>query len=203
MVSPRRLFYSTEELIKKFKPSLTSTFDVFIRKEFSGVNNEVINFSAYEAVIPGSSFELGQVFGDRQGVTEQYPTKRVYPPVDVSFYVDSDYNVIKFFDTWMSEISVKSNNFRFNYPGGKEGCETDVIITKFEREFRGPKTRLSSSGTAGEIIEPKQVRYLLRNAFPSNIISLPVSYSQSDVLRTTITFNYDYYDIEYKSRIKL
>lgn len=200
MVLPRRLFYSTEELIKKFKPSLTSTFDVFIRKEFSDVNNEVINFSAYEAVIPGSSFELGQVFGDKQGITEQYPTKRVYPSVDVSFYVDSDYNVIKFFERWMDEINVKSNNFRFNYPGGKEGYETDVLITKFEREFRDSKTRLSSPGIAGTIFEPKQwVKYTLRNAFPSNIISLPVSYSQADVLRTTITFNYDYYDIEYQN----
>lgn len=196
---PRRLFYSTDELVRKFKPSLTSTFDVFISKSFSEIDDEVVNFSAYEAVLPGSSFELGQVFGDRQGITEQYPTKRVYPPVDVSFYVDTQYDVLDFFERWFKQINNKSDNFRFSYPSGGGGYETDVIITKFEREFRESENRLNSRGTAGIVSEPShQAKYKLRNAFPSNIISVPVSYSQSDVLRTTITFNYDYYDFEVK-----
>jgi hypothetical protein len=197
----RRLFYSTDELVRKFKPSLTSTFDVFISKSFSGIDDEVVNFSAYEAVLPGSSFELGQVFGDRQGVTEQYATKRVYPPVDVSFYVDVEYGVLDFFERWFKQINDKSDDFRFSYPSG--GYKTNVIITKFEREFRESKDRLNSPGTAGTVSEPSyQARYNLRNAFPSNIISVPVSYGQSDVLRTTITFNYDYYDFEVKKNKK-
>ena len=200
----RRLFYSTDELLRKFKPSLTSTFDVFIDANFGAADNDIVNFSAYEAVIPGSSFELGQVFGDRQGITEQYPTKRVYPPVDVSFYVDIQYNVLEYFERWFSLISNGQNNFRFNYP---KYYETDVIITKYEREFRtgDNKTggnRLKDPGNAGSLIEPKQqIKYTLKNAYPSNLISVPVSYGQPDVLRTTVTFNYDYYDIELRSEV--
>ena len=91
--------------------SLSNTFDVSIRTpnlKFgpSGtVNWDSIHFMAYEAVLPGTSYELGQVYGDRQGRTEQYPTKRVYPPVDVSFYVDQDYQAIRFFEAWINTMS--------------------------------------------------------------------------------------------------
>lgn len=200
----RKLFYSTRDLITQFKPSLTSYFDVYVRGSSIHSGADAINFMAYEAVIPGSSFELGQVFGDRQGITEQYPTKRVYPPVDVSFYVDSDYKVIKFFEDWMATIQpnlgVRGSSYaKFNYPNS---YETEVIITKFEREFRDgdPKkggNRLNDSGNSGVYNEPKQIKYTLLNAYPSNVISLPLSYSQADVLRTTVTFNYDLYSVEY------
>lgn len=195
----RKLFYSTRDLIAQFSPSLTSYFDVYVDGSSINADSSKINFMAYEAVIPGSSFELGQVFGDRQGITEQYPTKRVYPPVDVSFYVDSDYNVIKFFEDWMATIQPNlgkrgTSYSKFNYPNT---YETKVIISKFEREFRDKGNRLSSEGNTGTYAEPKQIKYTLLNAYPSNVISLPVSYSQSDVLRTTVTFNYDLYSVEY------
>lgn len=204
-MAERRLHYSTKELISKFSPALTSHFDVYIDSttlQFNGnrkVDRTLANFMAYEAVLPGTSYELGQVFGDREGITEQYPTKRVYPPIDVSFYVDRDYELIKFFEEWMSLISpnkgIRGTSYRkFNYPNK---YETKVIISKFEKEFRYVKSRLNSPGDAGVISQPIQVRYLLLNAYPSNIISLPVSYSQSDVLRTTVTFNYDLYSVQY------
>jgi hypothetical protein len=56
---------------------------------------------AYEAVLPGTSYETAQVYGDRMGRIEQYPTRRIYPNVDVSFYIDQDYKVLKFFEAWM------------------------------------------------------------------------------------------------------
>lgn len=202
-MAERRLFYSTGELVSKFKPSLTSYFDVYIKKGFGGVSPDIVNFLAYEAVIPGSSFELSQVFGDRQGITEQYPTKRSYPPIDVSFYVDSDYTVIKFFEEWMAAIQPnlgkRGNSYaKFNYPGS---YETEVIITKFDREFREKGNRLKSRGSAGKPAEPMQVKYTLLNAYPSSVISLPVSYSQADVLRTTVTFNYDLYSVQYNNKL--
>jgi hypothetical protein len=33
----------------------------------------------------------------------------------------------------------------------------------------------------------------LRNAYPTNLISVPVSYEGANILRTTVTFNYDVY----------
>jgi hypothetical protein len=199
MAVARKLYYSTDEIINKFKPALTSTFDVYISKSFDDVNSEIVNFSAYEAVIPGSSYEITQVFGDRQGITQTYANKRVYPPVDVSFYVDKDYNVIKFFERWMETIQPnlgqRGNSYsKFNYPESTGGYKSDVIITKFERQFSSNRDSTEKTNPK----EPDQIKYTLLNAYPSNIISLPVSYEQSNLLRTTVTFNYDLYSIEYK-----
>ena len=191
----QQLYYTTDQLKDKFKPSLTSYFSVFIPGKFGKADNDDVNFLAYEAVLPGTSLETGQVFGDRQGITEQYANKRVYPSVDVSFYIDQDYKVIEFFEQWVSTIAPnrgKSGNSdsytRFQYP---DKYERDVIITKFEKNFRSSSQRLVKGGVYS--MPGNRVEYTLLNAYPINIISIPVSYSQSDILRTTVTFNYDLY----------
>ena len=192
-----QLYINTEDLTKQFNPSLTNYFSVYIPNlNFDGVTNDDISIFAYEAVLPGTSLEVGQIFGDRQGITESYPIRRTYPPIDVSFYVNKDYNVIRYFESWVSsifEIKGDVDNVRygrFNYPSK---WKNDVIITKFERNFRDRNRRLSSASDAEDSSDQLKFRYILRNAFPVNIISLPVSYSQTDILRTTITFNYDFY----------
>jgi hypothetical protein len=45
----------------------------------------------------------------------------------------------------------------------------------------------------GATVDPRAITYTLLNAYPTNIISIPLSYEQSSVLKTTITFNYDRY----------
>lgn len=195
-VANNQLFISTEEVTRRLKPALTTYFSVYIpeTKEYGGVSSKDINIFAYEAVLPGTSFEIAQNFGDRQGITESYPVRRIYPPIDVSFYVNIDYNVIKYFENWMQSIfEFKSGGTRygrFNYP---ETYETNITITKFERDYRKKSDRLSDKGSAGSPEIKTKITYDLINAFPTNIISLPVSYSQTDVLKTTITFNYDLY----------
>jgi hypothetical protein len=196
-VSPyKNLWFSTDELLSKFKPSLSNVFDVYIRGSFGSVLNEDINFLAYEAVLPGSSYEIGEVYGDRQGRVQPYPTRRIYAPVDISFYIDYDYKVLQFFEQWMAAISPNIGSagesyVKFKYP---EEYKREIIITKFERLFREPNQRLVKDGVYGP---PKTyVEYTLRNAFPVNLISVPVSYEGTNVLRTTVTFNYDVYNFK-------
>jgi hypothetical protein len=203
-ISPyKNLWFSTDELISRFKPSLSNLFDIYIRGSYGGVSNEDINFLAYDAVLPGTSYEMGQVYGDRQGRIEQYPTRRVYPPVDVSFYIDQDYKVLQFFEQWMAKISpnlgTTNNSYvKFNYPidnrNPENNYENEIIITKFEKEFRTPSQRLVENGVYGP--PKKYVEYTLRNAFPVNLISVPVSYEGTNILRTTVTFNYDVYNFK-------
>ena len=194
-----RLYLDTEELTKQFNPSLTNYFSVFIpASEFGGITNDEVNIFAYEAVLPGTSFEVGQVFGDRQGITENYPIRRTYPPIDVSFYVNIDYKLITYFENWIESIfkTERSNNSfgKFKYPiilnDPLQSWKKDLVITKFERDFREKSERLKKGGI---VRVGNKITYNLKNAFPVNIISLPVSYSQTDILRTTITFNYDFY----------
>jgi hypothetical protein len=182
--------------------SLSSLFSVEIKnKNFGGYSQEYISLLAYEAVLPGTSFNLNQVVGDRQGVTEQYPNQRVYPPVDVSFYIKADYGTISFFENWMNQISplfhvpnegLKNSYFKFKYP---DNYETEISIVKYERDGRpaGYNGRLKPKGMEGATVDPRAITYTLLNAYPTNIISIPLSYEQSSVLKTTITFNYDRY----------
>lgn len=64
------LYYTTDSLVQKFKPSMSNTFDVWIGWSGGGSVNTDVNFMAYEAVLPGTSYELGTIYGDRQGITE-------------------------------------------------------------------------------------------------------------------------------------
>ena len=202
MVAIKKLYYSTDELISRFKPSLSNYFDIFINDSFSDgkttIDNSEINFLAYEAVLPGTSYETTQVFGDRQGLTETFANKRVYPPVDISFYIDYDYKVLRYFESWMKNISPNigasyQSYQKFQYPenNGKVGYKKEIIISKFERNFREPSQRLVQGGVY-EMPE-NWCTYTLRNAYPTNLISVPVSYEGSNILKTTVTFNYDVY----------
>lgn len=192
----KKLWYSTEQLIKFFNPALSNYFDVHIPTSYGVVGSAGINFLAYDAVLPGTSLELAQVYGDRQGRIEQYPTRRTYTPVDVSFYIDNKYDVLRYFEDWMKQISPNLGNtsdsyVKFNYPNT---YETDITITKFEKAFRDDANKLVSGGVYGP---PKNyVEYTLRNAYPVNIIAVPVSYEGTNVLRTTVTFNYDVYNFK-------
>lgn len=176
---------------------MSNTFDVWIGWSGGGSVNTDVNFMAYEAVLPGTSYELGTIYGDRQGITEYYPTKRSYPPVDVSFYVDKDYKVINFFQSWIDSMSPNRGSIGNSYTEHKYPSEykREVLITKFEREFHRPEDRLTKM--VGGTPPSKSVTYTLRNAFPSNVISIPVSYEGVSVLKTTVTFQYDVYN--YKS----
>jgi hypothetical protein len=187
---------STNDVMSLMDLSISSCFAIDIKKPpIKG--DESIFLLAYEAVLPGTSLELAQVSGDVQGIVEQYPIKRVYPQVDVSFYIRRSYDTIKFFESWIEKIaplqgrSIDKGSFiKFNYP---EVYECDINIIKYERDMRPSAQRLSKGSSEGIINDPKSTTYTLLNAYPINIISIPVSYEQSSILRTTITFNYDRY----------
>ena len=192
----QKLYYSTDQLVKRFKPSLSNTFDVYIKGSFGGISNDDINFMAYEAVLPGTSYETAQVYGDRMGRIEQYPTRRIYPNVDVSFYIDQDYKVLKFFEAWMNTISANTGDVDNSYVvyNYANSYEAEVNITKFERNFRNNKNKLVKGGVYAH--PSNMVTYTLRNAYPVNLISVPVSYDGTNILRTTVTFNYDVYNFK-------
>ena len=135
-------YRSTEELIRDvglLNSSLTSVFSVEIKangKQFArNISLERVNFLAYEAVLPGRSFQTGEVVNNIQGVTEKYPTLSTYPDVDVSFYITREYNTLEFFNEWMSSISPVVNKAsptgytKFSYP---DSYECNVNIVKYE-----------------------------------------------------------------------
>ena len=137
-----------------------------------------------EASLPTSSYATAEVKDNFIGVTQEFAHTRLYADSDFTFYVDRNYDSIKFFEAWMDFISGRgpaqsaaSNYFRrMNYPDDYKVSE--IKITKFERDI---KSRL---------------QYQFINAFPKGMTSIPVSYGAADLLKVTVSFNYDRYIVQ-------
>ena len=160
-----------------------------------GVNREYlsggIGIMCSEASLPTSSFATSEVKDNFQGINQQFAHTRIYIESDFTFYIDRDYNVLKFFEGWMDYIAGdnKVSNVnrtdehkyyrRFNYPMNSDssvGYKAGVLsIAKFDRNH------------------DSNITYEFVNAFPKGMTSIPVSYGGADILKVSVQFAYDRY----------
>ena len=137
-----------------------------------------------DASLPTSSYATAEVKGNFVGVTQEFAHTRLYADTDFTFYVDKNYDSIKFFEAWMDYISGAgvAQNDELKRPGYFRRMAypdyykvSTMSITKFERDI---KTRLE---------------YTFINAFPKSMTAIPVAYGAADLLKVTVSFNYDRY----------
>ena len=136
-----------------------------------------------EAVLPTTSYATGEVKDNFMGVPQEFAHTRLYTDIDFTFYVDTDYTNLRIFEGWMDFISSGSHNQinelrdnyykRYRYPDDYK-VQT-MFISKFEKDIT------------------TQIDYQFINAFPKTMTSIPVSYGDADLLRVSVTFNYDRY----------
>jgi len=137
-----------------------------------------------DASLPASAFATGEVKDNFMGIPQEFAHTRLYTDIDFTFYVDQDYTMLRLFEGWMDYISsgadadgvgVGQRGFyrRFKYPNDYK-CDT-MSITKFEKNIE------------------RTLLYEFVNAFPKSITSLPVTYGTADLLKVTVSFNYDRY----------
>lgn len=156
-------------------------------------NGNKVGIMCAEATLPTSSFATSEVKDNYQGINQQFAHTRIYVDSDFSFYVDHDYNVLKFFEGWMDYVAgddnfrgitrTDDNNYyrRLNYPMNRDnkiGYKSGVLtITKFEKNL-DPK---------------KSITYEYVNAFPKSMTSIPVQYGGADLVKVNVQFAYDRY----------
>ena len=196
MPTPR--YYQIDDIRSRFQTVATSNnYQAFFELNGPVMNaavsrglnyqflTEDLGLYVSDAVIPGSSFADVEVSGDRQGITERFPHTRIFDDVTFTFYVDRDYNVMKFFEVWTEFINPlkraatgqNANVMRLRYPGFYK-CR--MSIYKFNKDaFKNPR-----GGT---------IAYTFINAWPYSIASTPVSYNGSTLLQLNVTFRYDRY----------
>lgn len=162
---------------------LSSQLSSFLSSK--GVDSRFISEEAgllcSSASLPGSSFATADINGNFTGVTEKMAHTRLFTQTSVDFYVDSKYKSLKFIEYWMEFISGGSNIgtnqkgyfFRMRYPTYYKSDSTKII--KFDRDYQN-------------ILE-----YTFYGLFPIALDSVNVSYQGSDVLKATVTFNYERY----------
>ncbi len=143
-----------------------------------------------QAEIPGTQYVTDTRTGDRQGINEEFPNLRNFPPLNLTFYCDADMVIIEVLETWMTYINPISsrsakrekNAFtRFNYP---EDYKEIIHITKFERDTFIPENSNAS-------YRSNLSSYEFVNVWPTNLTSMRVAYGDSNVLRCQVQLAYD------------
>ena len=141
-----------------------------------------------QAELPGTSFVPQSTIGHRQGIQEEFPTLRNFPPLNLTFYCDADQVIIEVLESWMSYINPSFTNqrqknayTRFNYP---EDYKEIIHITKFERDSFIKESRSFS-------YKSHMTQYEFVNIWPTNMTSMRVAYGDSNVLRCNVQFAYD------------
>jgi len=181
----------------------------------SSIQNTYYDFYCNSVNIPGANFSVAEEKGSRQGVIERFPVNRIFLPVEMSFYVDNEYKLIRLFEEWMNYINplhgavesdkgspgryaqsqigngvAKNRNdfFRVRYP---DTYKRIISITKFERDFQ--EFPSSGSGTLGG---QGTITYRLIDAYPTQISAIPLSYETSSITQVNVTFDYTRYVYE-------
>ena len=136
-----------------------------------------------DASLPTSTLATAEVKDNFMGIPRQYAHTRFYTDIDFSFYIDEDYTLLKIFEGWMEYISSGSNSFarqddqayyrRMQYPDSYK-CN-NMFINKFEKNYK------------------RTLRYRFVNVFPKAINPVPVSYGAADILKVSVSFNFDRY----------
>ena len=162
---------------------LESTGNAIGKSRTNGLDfREKMSIMCTEAELPGTSFQTSLAVGHHQGIQEEFPNLRTFPPLNLTFYVDADHVILEVLETWMTYINPITNNKRnfnafgrFNYP---ESYKEIMHITKFERDaFQNNRSKLSS--------------YEFVNVWPTNLASMRVAYGETNVLRLSVQLAYD------------
>ena len=148
-----------------------------------------LGFLCSEASLPTSSYATAEVKDNFMGVTQEFAHTRLYADSDFTFYVDQNYDSIKFFESWLDYISGagapqsfdKGYFRRFAFPDFYK--VSTMSIHKFEKDYK------------------RVLEYTFINAFPKGMVSIPVSYGPADLMKVTVTFNYDRYIVSSKEII--
>ena len=142
-----------------------------------------------EAEIPGTSFQSTLAVGHHQGIQEEFPYLRTFPPLNLTFYCDLDHVIIEVLESWMTFINPITTNKRdlnaygrFNYP---DDYKETIHLTKFERDTFEASLPLDQNPTT------RLMTYEFINVWPQNMTSMRVAYGDSNVLRCSVQLAYD------------
>ena len=182
-------------LEKHFKTSYSK--DPALKNVQNFVSNR-LGYLCSDATLPVSSYATAEVKDNFMGVPQEFAHTRLYTDIDLTFYIDDDYTVLRFFEGWMDYVGGgnsagdKKNNIpaepaigtsnkpnayrRFNWPDDYKVQTLNII--KFERNIKS------------------KLVYNFINAFPKGLAAVPVSYGPADLLKVTATFNFDRYIVE-------
>lgn len=207
-----KLEIPVDDNIKNF---ISGNDDIFNRDDsasFGGLN-EKVSIMCRSTELPGQSLETVPLYGARQGLFEMFPTSRRFLPLNCTFYVDKDHDVLRFFNRWVNYINPtivngadileeglrvnsspqgigvnnRANFYKMRY---KEDYATEIVLTKFEKDSVDPGDRYRPR-TSQPFQQVEGLSYKFYRAYPREITATPVSYDTPDALQVTVVFEYE------------
>ena len=174
------------------------------RARTSGLDfKEKMSIMCTEAELPGTTFQTSLAVGHHQGIQEEFPNLRTFPPLNLTFYLDADHVILEVLETWMTFINPiqqgmkrNLNAFgRFNYP---EDYKEILHITKFEKDTFIDRPKRSRNNLERGLppvprdkTQAKLTSYEFVNVWPTNLASMRVAYGETNVLRLSVQLAYD------------
>ena len=177
---------------------------------FAGFNTSIINYLrnnlgilnaddfisrqmgilCFDASLPASALATAEVKDNFMGVPQEFAHSRLYTDIDFTFYIDKDYSLLTIFEGWMDYIT-----------SGAER-EVDDLQKPYYRRLKYPDTYKVSSMYISKFEKnaDRGITYQFINAFPKSITPIPVTYGSADLLKVSVSFNYDRYIVNRKVR---
>lgn len=121
--------------------------------------------------LPGTSLESidTTVFGE----SREIPTRRIYDTLSLSFYVDHELKIKKFFDSWFNSIINPTTRVHSYY---------DDYITTMDI-------------VVYNVDETEKYKMTLYECYPKSIGSIEMSYSSTGLMKLQVSMQYKYYRI--------
>lgn len=163
-----------------------------------GVDINFITSSAgllcYNASLPTTSFSPKQVDGNFTGIQEKFALARMYSDISLDFYVDSNYKMIKFLESWMEYIASGSHNPPINDSGVEfgtvnQGRNNYFVRMQYPESYKCNFTKLVKFDRNYD----KEIEYRFVGLWPSAMSPPVISYVTSEALSVSVTFSYDRY----------
>lgn len=188
----------------------TSHFQV----EFDGFSSELNDYFREESIskddirdigllchntnLPKNSSTSFETIGNRTGIIEKFASYKMYDQsIVMTFYVDKEYKVIKFFEAWRSFIHGTDRGvfYSADFNNGGDGAKYVVNIddnsyfvnNRYPDEYKSQSTFLYKFDNDYQYV----IAYEYRGLYPESIVETPLNYSNSDVLKLTISFRVD------------
>ena len=172
-----------------------SSIQNYVRNNLGIVNaddfiSREMGILCFDASLPATALATAEVKDNFMGVPQEFAHSRLYTDIDFSFYVDKDYTLLRIFEGWMDYIT--------------SGAEREVgdLQKPYYRRMRYPDTYKVSSMYISKFEKnlDRALSYQFINAFPKSITPIPVTYGSADILKVSVSFNYDRYVVNRKRR---
>lgn len=147
----------------------TARYSVIFPTFAPNVLDNLIGMYCDQIQLPG--YNINTTPSNTYGETREIPYGRLFDPITVSFYVDNDMKVKKYFDDWIFKIQ-NPHDRTFNYYN-KYTVDLQVNVEDLENNIK--------------------YSYVLYECYPKTIGAIQLDYASKDVMKLPITLVYKYW----------